>query len=105
MYPIVQILRHPHTLLRVYRSFIDRGDGENSVADFFKHHTRANELKLVLQRRVELSESYTQYLEDHGLMTTDEEAERKEAEIMAAMKDGIAKAKAIRQSPDNFLVE
>ncbi|ROT43830.1 hypothetical protein SODALDRAFT_342666 [Sodiomyces alkalinus F11] len=103
MFPMVQILRRPHTLLRVYRAFINKGDYKENVANFFEHHSRAKDLVSVAERRVESSNRYTRYLEDHGLLVIDEEAEQKEAEFIAILKEGIAKAKAIQEDLEKLL--
>lgn len=98
MFPIVQICREPDTLSQVYRRHLCRkffeGNMEEVVPNFFAHHDRAKELVPEVNRQLEASKRYTEYLIDHDLLIIDEEAERKDAERLAFMKEGIAKLKA-----------
>lgn len=92
--PIVQILRQPETLLRVFYSFIFRilfkGDREHIISEFFAQNDLAEEIR----HRVENSKNYGQYLRDHGLQIIDEEeeeAEKRREELLAKFKSEVAK--------------
>ncbi|UPK93510.1 hypothetical protein LCI18_004445 [Fusarium solani-melongenae] len=97
MFPIVQILREPDTLVRVYRRHLCHRFYEGSlglkavVSDFFAHHETAKKLEPVLRRRLEASKRYTEYLIHHDLLDTDEDEERRAAERLALIKKGVVK--------------
>ena len=91
MFPIVQILRQPDTLLRVYYRFLFReffeGDRMQTISEFLQQADRKEKLESEVQIRVKKSKRYTAYLHHHGLLI--EEAEEDE-EILARLKEGIA---------------
>ncbi|KAJ4177213.1 hypothetical protein NW759_017454 [Fusarium solani] len=95
MFPIVQILREPDTLVRVYRRHLCHrfyeGSLQEVVSDFFAHQERAKRLKPLVSRRLEASKRYTEYLIVHDLLFTDEDEERREVERLALIKEGMAK--------------
>ncbi|RSL50343.1 hypothetical protein CEP51_015358 [Fusarium floridanum] len=97
MFPIVQILREPDTLVRVYRRHLcQRFYGgslslKEVVSDFFAHHETAKKLEPVLRHRLEGSKRYTEYLIHHDLLDTDEDEERRAAERLALLKKGVVK--------------
>ncbi|EFZ02084.1 aminoglycoside 3'-phosphotransferase/choline kinase domain protein [Metarhizium robertsii] len=93
-FPIVQILRQPETLLHVFYRFIFRiffkGDREQVISEFFAQNDDNGTLAVEIRRRVENSKHYVQYLSEHGLLVVDEEAEKREQELLAMLKSGIA---------------
>ncbi|KAK9438409.1 phosphotransferase enzyme family protein [Metarhizium brunneum] len=93
-FPIVQILRQPETLLHVFYRFIFRiffkGDREQVISDFFAQNDDNGTMAVEIRRRVENSKHYVQYLSEHGLLVVDEEAEKREQELLAMLKSGIA---------------
>lgn len=94
VFPIVQILRQPETLLRVFYRFIFRlffkGDREQVISEFFAQNDDNGTMAVEIRRRVENSKHYVQYLSEHGLLVVDEEAEKREQELLAMLKSGIA---------------
>lgn len=95
MFPIVQILREPDTLVRVYRRHLCHRFYEGSfdlkavVSSFFAHHETAKKLEPMLRRRLEASRRYTEYLIHHGLLDIDEGEERRAAKRVALLKKGV----------------
>lgn len=91
--PIVQILRHPATLIDVYypslfqQSFGSDANKDVVVNDFFQdNQTFAEKIELQLQN----SKRYTEYLKSHGLLIPDER--------LQYMKEWLEKANALLQA-------
>lgn len=93
-FPIVQILRQPETLLQVFYRFIFRiffqGDRKQVIAEFFAQNDDNGTMAVEMRRRVENSKHYVQYPSEHGLLVVDKEAEKREQELLAMLKSGIA---------------
>ncbi|TWU72258.1 hypothetical protein ED733_001676 [Metarhizium rileyi] len=94
-FPIVQILRQPETLLRVFYSFIFRkfykGDREKVISEFFAQNDHDGALAEEIRYRVENSKIYVQYLREHGLQIVDVEAKKRQEELIEKLRSGIAK--------------
>ncbi|KAM4063675.1 phosphotransferase enzyme family protein [Hirsutella rhossiliensis] len=77
--PMAQILRHPSSLLHVFYTFIYPGlflePRDKVVAKFFKDDENGA-LAIEVQRRIDISKRYTQYLKDNGLFVEDEESQK-----------------------------
>ncbi|OAQ67946.2 phosphotransferase [Pochonia chlamydosporia 170] len=94
-FPIVQILRQPETLIRVFYSFIVRkfftGDCEQLISEFLARNGENRTLEEEIRHRVENSKNYSQYLREHGLQIIDEEAQKRQKEFPANFKVEMAK--------------
>ncbi|RMI97933.1 hypothetical protein CDV36_016177, partial [Fusarium kuroshium] len=79
-FPVAQIFRQPSTLSGVYYKFIFsqlfKGEDRTSVVSRFFERDQgvAGTLAAEVERRIEESSRYTQYLKDQGLYVVDQEA-------------------------------
>ncbi|KID98471.1 phosphotransferase enzyme family protein, partial [Metarhizium majus ARSEF 297] len=79
--PIVQILRHPSSLVDIFYSSIFRrlfGPAvcqDAAIRDFFDHHDN-EKLTEQVEIQVEKSERYTEYLKSQGLLVDDDQSRR-----------------------------
>lgn len=112
--PIVQILRHPASLMDVYYSSIFQqlfgsGSCNNAIVnDFFDKDDNQNIAKH-LELQIQKSERYTEYLRNSGLLVADERSQqiremvKKVDAMMQARQAGLDKRKGKPESPAESL--
>lgn len=74
----------------IFRKFFT-GDREQLISEFLAQNDENGTLEEEIRHRVENSKNYGQYLRENGLQIVDEEAQKRQKELLANFKVEMAK--------------